>query len=466
MSDPKPQRLGLPRVISLSTLAFPLAGIGLPVGVYLSPFYADELGLGVALTGMLFMIMRIWDLAIDPVVGSLVDRVNSRWGRARPWIVACVPVLMVAAYFVYMPPREGVTALYFVFWMLVFYIGATFLQIARNAWVADVAVDYDDRSRHFVVIEVVSVLSLLFLLLLPVFIAGNSGTGGDRFAQISAMGWCLIISLPVTALLACLFVPDPPRTGPQRDEHKLSVSMLKQAISNPYLRIVLALEVLVGMGISVTSSLYLFVAESVFGLSDQASSLLLVVFFISSVVGLPVWMAIAQRTEKHTAVAAAVTLSALSFVLYYIVSLVPGFWTFAIGAVVNGFAFTAPLVIGRSMTADVVEEELSRTGVNRAGLYFGLNASAYKVGASLAIGVAYLLVGLVAGYEAGADNSPQAVQGLMLIFCLLPMLLYAATFFVIRNYPLDRKMQQEIAARLDAQKDKPKADDPLDLVAT
>ncbi|MBA4337835.1 MAG: hypothetical protein C0421_03205 [Hyphomonas sp.] len=464
MTETKPKRLGLPRVFALSTLAFPLAGIGLPVGVYLSPFYADELGLGVALTGLLFMLMRIWDLAVDPIIGSLVDRFNSRYGRARPWIVASVPMLMVSAYFVYLPPREGVTALYFVFWMVIFYLGATFLQISRNAWVSDVAVDYDDRSRHFVVIEVASILSALFLLLLPVFIAANGGENGDRFAQVGAMGWALIIALPVTAFLACAFVPDPPRISTGSDDHKLSFSMLRKALENPLLRAVLLLEVMVGISISVTSSLYLFVAESVFGLSDLQASLLLVVFFLSSVVGLPFWMAIAQRTEKHKAICAAVLMSAGSFAFYFLVAQFPSFWSFAAAAVLNGFAFTAPLVIGRSMTADIAEEEVSRTGVNRAGLYFGLNASAYKVGASVAIGVGYLLVGLVAGYEAGAENTPQAVQGLLIIFCVLPTLFYIATYFIIRNYPLDRKMQAEIAAKLEARNANMKADDPLDLM--
>ncbi len=204
------------------------------------------------------------------------------------------------------------------------------------------------------------------------------------------------------------------------------------------------------MGITVTASLYLFVAESVFGLTDVQASLLLVVFFLSSVIGLPLWMRLAARTEKHKAVCIAVLMSAGSYALYFLVAQFGGFWPFAVAAVINGFAFTAPLVIGRSMTADVVEWELARSGVNRAGLYFGLNAGAYKIGASAATGLAYLLVGLAAGYEAGADNSPEAVQGLLIIFCVLPALLYFATYFAVRNYALTRAVQLQTAEQLSA----------------
>lgn len=447
MTATKSKRLGTPRVLALSSLAFPLSGIGLPVAVYLSPFYANEVGLGVALTGILFMLLRLLDVAIDPVIGFAVDKYTSGFGRARPWIIACVPILMISAYFVYMPSREGVSASYFMFWMLIFYVGATFLLISRNAWVADVAVDYDDRSRHFVVIEAVSILSMLALLMVPVFVASGEG-GGDRYEQIGAMGWCLIVSLPIAALLACSFVPDKPKIDPA-NSHAMSFKSLKAAAGNKLLMQVLGLEIFVGMAITVTSSLYLFVAESVFGLSDQMASLLLVVFFLSSVIGLPFWMRIAARTEKHKAVCIAVIVSALSYCLYFVAAGAGGFWAFAAAAVINGFAFTAPLVIGRSMTADVIEWEYARTGVNHAGLYYGLNAAAYKIGASFAIGLAYLLVGLAAGYEAGAENSPEAVQGLLIIFCVLPAALYFATYFCVNRYSLTRSVQEETARSLE-----------------
>ncbi len=450
MKPAAPERLSTPRVLALSSLAIPLSGIGLPVSVYLSPFYAEEVGLGVALTGILFMVLRFWDLLIDPIVGFLIDRVNSRFGRARPWVTASVPILMLATYFIYMPPREGAGALYFIVWMLIFYLGSTFLIIARNAWVADVAVGYDDRSRHFVIIEIVGIISMLFLLLLPVYVASQGGEG-DRFAQISAMGWCLIVSLPITAALAWFFVPDQQRQSAVSAE-AYSVKEVRSALINPHLKTVLLLEVMIGTSISVTASLYLWVAESVFGLTDLQASFLLVVFFIASVAGLPIWMMLAARTEKHKAVCIAVLVSAASYLGYYFMAQIGGFWPFAIAAVLNGFAFTAPLVIGRSMTADVAEWEKARSGHDRAGMYFGLNSMAYKIGSSLAIGVGYLLVALVAGYKAGAENSPGAEHGLLLVFCLVPAAFYIATYFVVRNYPLNRASQQEVTDRLHARK--------------
>ncbi len=442
MKSSEPKRLSTPRVLALSSLAFPLSGIGLPVGVYLSPFYAEEVGLGLALTGTLFLFLRLWDMFTDPVMGIVIDRYPTRYGRAKPWILISVPILMLAAWFVYLPPESGAGPTYFVFWMVLFYVGSTILQIARNAWVTDIASGYDDRSRYFEIIEIVSVLSMLFLLLLPVFLAGEDSDGSRR-DQIAAMGICLIVSLPITAALAIFFVPDKPDLS-KSAATSFTPAALKQAFRNPQLARLLGLEVLVGIAVTVTASLYLFIAESVFGLSDQQASLLLVAYFIASVIGLRFWMGLSQRTEKGAALRIALIMSAVTYALYFIGAQFGGFWAFALAAIANGFGFTAPFVIGRSMTADLVACEQAENGHNRSGLFFAMNSAAYKIGASLAVALAYWLAHYVAGYEAGAENSPEAVRGLLVIFCVVPTLFFVAAWAIMRNYTLTRS---EVARR-------------------
>ncbi|HCJ18429.1 MAG TPA: MFS transporter, partial [Hyphomonas sp.] len=154
----------------------------------------------------LFMVLRFWDILTDPVMGFVVDRYRSPWGRVRHWIVLSVPILGLATYFIYMPER-GAGPGYFVVWMLLFYVGFTLLQTARSAWVPAIATDYDDRSRFFTWAEVLSIISMLALLAVPAILAA-AGVEVDRFGQVEVMGWALLISLPIVAFLACTFVPD------------------------------------------------------------------------------------------------------------------------------------------------------------------------------------------------------------------------------------------------------------------
>ena len=45
----------MPKVLAFAGLAIPAAGIGLPLAVFLSPFYAEHMGLGMAATGTVFI---------------------------------------------------------------------------------------------------------------------------------------------------------------------------------------------------------------------------------------------------------------------------------------------------------------------------------------------------------------------------------------------------------------------------
>jgi sugar (glycoside-pentoside-hexuronide) transporter len=75
------------------------------VGAFLLYFYTDVALLPAAAVGTLFLLSRLLDAAFDPVVGVLVDRTRSRWGRARPYFLwGAVPfgILCVATFWV--PP--------------------------------------------------------------------------------------------------------------------------------------------------------------------------------------------------------------------------------------------------------------------------------------------------------------------------------------------------------------------------
>ncbi|WP_394879219.1 MFS transporter [Levilactobacillus brevis] len=57
------------------------------VTTYLMFYYTDILKLNLASVGLLFLIVRIADIFAGPVVGILVDRTTSKFGKARPWFL-------------------------------------------------------------------------------------------------------------------------------------------------------------------------------------------------------------------------------------------------------------------------------------------------------------------------------------------------------------------------------------------
>lgn len=75
--------------------ATPLAMVGLPMAVFLPAVYADSegFGLGLAFVGIVLVLARLFDGVTDPVVGLLSDRVRTRWGRRKPFILLGTPDL-------------------------------------------------------------------------------------------------------------------------------------------------------------------------------------------------------------------------------------------------------------------------------------------------------------------------------------------------------------------------------------
>jgi len=86
--------------------ALPLAVMGIPMYLFLPGFYGQTLGL--TAVGVALLVARLWDVITDPLIGSLGDRINTRWGRRRPLIAAGTPILLVSAWALFQPP-EGVT---------------------------------------------------------------------------------------------------------------------------------------------------------------------------------------------------------------------------------------------------------------------------------------------------------------------------------------------------------------------
>lgn len=63
---------------------------------FLSYFYTDVFGLSAAATGTMFLVVRVPDTCIDPVMGVTADRTNTRWGHYRPYLLwGCLPMALL-----------------------------------------------------------------------------------------------------------------------------------------------------------------------------------------------------------------------------------------------------------------------------------------------------------------------------------------------------------------------------------
>ncbi len=415
------------------------------MAVFIAPFYADQMGLGTAMVGVIFMVLRFWDLFSDPVMGWLVDTRPSRLGKVRHWLLMAVPILLPAVWLLYNPIGPPISPLVLAVILFVFYIGTTMIVTPHQAWAPSIARSYDERSRLFMWRELFSISTMLIMLALPTILATTGGV--DRAAQISMMGWILVIALPLTVGAAVWLVPDP-KPASDLPKADFSAKAITDALKKATLWRLLATEIFIGIAIAGTAGTFLFASQWGFGIIELAP-LILMAHFIAGFAAMPFWVWISKRTEKYIAMRLVCLFSAVTYISYLPLSMMDvGLYGLLAAAVISGLGYGSPFILVRSMMADLVEAEEVRGGGNRSGLFFSLMSGAYKTGASFAIGIPYILLGVLVGFNPATDNSPQTVHGLMLVFVGVPVVSYALAALLIWRYPITRAAQANNADAL------------------
>ena len=100
-----PTRGFIATMLIFSTSAMPLGALGLAMAIYVQPYFAQDLGVGLVVLGTAFGVVRLIDVFIDMLLALAMDRTRTRIGRYRPWVMLGAPILMIAVYQLFMAQR-------------------------------------------------------------------------------------------------------------------------------------------------------------------------------------------------------------------------------------------------------------------------------------------------------------------------------------------------------------------------
>jgi Na+/melibiose symporter-like transporter len=414
----------------------PLAGLGLPLVVYLPEFYASELGLSLAQVGLAFGAVRVLDMAFDPFIGGVMDRTRSRFGRFRPWFTIAAPILMLATAMLFMA-KPGVTTLYLWTWLLVLYAGVSISSLSQLAWGAALSPEYHQRSRIYAWWQGGNVVGMILVLALPVLLAGVGMKA--HTAAVGAMGWFVILLLPLAVGLAVWKVPEPSvTTKPERSGFSEYFKLLRR----PTVTRLLIVDFLVGTGPSVTGALFFFFFTRVKEFDKAEAGILLLIYFVGGLVGAPIWTKLAFLIGKHRGLAvsglfyAAVTICA---------NLIPPGDMVVAGILMflAGLPYSAGAFLLRAMMADVSDEVRLDGGIDRTGLLYALLSGTVKIGSAAAVSVTFPVLELM-GFRAAVSGSTAGLGGLAGMFTLVPAGLALAASGIIAGFSLTEKRHAEI----------------------
>jgi Na+/melibiose symporter-like transporter len=431
------------QLLAFSLPCLPVAALGLPVVVHLPPHYAGTLGLEIGLVGLIFFVVRLLDVPLDPVFGLLMDRARGRWGRFRPWMAGGALVLIAGVIAVFFA-RPGLSPALAFAGLLVMYLGYSAVVVSHTSWGAVLSDEYHERSRIFgwwMAFNMVGMLAILTVPPLTALFFDASSTAG-----IHAMGWVIALLLIPTILATLLTVPE---RGSRTIGHQgHGWSAMKAAIAKPLVFRILAIDLFANLGPGIAGALLLFFFSAARGYPPAQASALLIPYFLSGLAAAPLWMRLARATSKHHAIlwAIGIYIVCQSGTLF-----IPrgNFPLACAGMALAGIPYVAPAFLLRAMLADVSDAETLATGAEQTGLYYALLTAVQKLGYAIPVGLVYPLLGLV-GFDAalGPANSPAAINALIFLFIVPPVACAALAAFILRGWPIDATTQANTAAAL------------------
>lgn len=429
-------------MLSYGGLNFPLATIGLPLSIYLAPFYAGEIGLPLALLGTAMLIGRFSDVITDPIIGIVSDRWRPAIGRRRVWVLIGVPLLAASVWMLFNPPTHA-GLWYFLAWLGLVYITFTMTMLPYQAWGGELSNNYEERSRITSARQFFSIAGLIASTLVPALVLSRAGaTSAD---VLHALGILMLVALPLFGALLFFVVPQPV-VPPDAERLDLRRSGRQLWANGPFKR----LNIIMLIGYTAETfriTITLFFARDVIGLTNIGA--IYVAYFVCGFIAVPFWVWLGNRAGKHVALATAFLIVAATSVGIFFLGH-GQIVAFTVLFLAKGFCFGALELLPSSMFADTADVDTVLSKERRQGLIFSVSQMVNKMGQALGQGLSLNLLALV-GYKAAGGNGADALWWLRAFYCLLPVAMLLPAIVLLRRYPLTkvrhRNLQRFIEAR-------------------
>lgn len=470
--------------------------------IYQLKFYTDVFGLEGSIAGTVLLVARIVDAFVDPCVGILSDKTQTRWGKFRPWVVwTALPFMVFYVLAFYNPgiADKGLVALYatlsYVLLMSLYSANNTPYSSLGGVMTADIRERTSITSIRFVAATVAQFV--VQGMTLPLVHKFGVGAGRDL-----PHGWLLTIALFAAVGFVFLLIAGfsaKERITPPREQPVPVVASLKGLFKSRSWRPMFLLTLFVFTTLAMWGSsmcyyfqyvvspqalshflqtLGLYHAEGAtlsplmsvldsFGLvatadaagrvdPEQTYSIGLSVFnMLGAVVQLVGVLLLSERLAarfgKRATFIVCLFLTALFTALFYIPQPESVGLIFTLGILKSlAYAPTVPLLW--AMIADVADHIELTTHRRTTGICFSGIVFALKAGLGIGGAIAGLILS-VFGYVATshAAPTPHALLGIRLASSLLPALCFALGVLCLIAYPItkayNQRMQDELAQR-------------------
>ena len=418
------------------------------VSAYLVFFFTDIALIKASTVAVVIFISKFWDAVNDPVVGSLADHTNTRWGRYRPWVMfSFVPMLVfnVLTFTTNQNWSEGFRTWWGLGMYFILVLLYTMVNVTYSAMPATMTRDTETRSSLAGYRMTGAFLAMTVLSFATLRIVNSTGGGPAGYQRAALIFSLLAVPFFIITVASCKEVVV---VDMNKSEKVSFISQFKVLAGNwPVIQIAIAYG---GWGIiqgGMTMRLY-------FCTYNAGNDLLYAnTQTLQSIVGMLGAFSVTYLVKK---VKNKGTLGGISFSLIAACSIIAFFLPITTPAgqtiyyILNvGLGFGTGMMLGNAfgMMPDTAEYTYHKYGVYCAGFVSTFINFMLKVGQAVALSGASLILDMV-GYVPGAQQSGAVLFTLNFgshMFVGLCSVICAIAMFA---YKLDKETYAKIVAEL------------------
>lgn len=460
---------------------------------YVATFGNVILGITMVFASLMVTVMRVFDAITDPIIGALMDRTNGKFGKFRPFMVigSVTMAVSVVALYVLTPyiPESMMWLRYvmFVFLYAVWVIGYTFQTSVTRAAQPVLTNDPKQRPLFTIFNTVGSLAGMGVMQFVGPILAGDNIFGDYNqtwFAVMTPIGIAVSVLLTILAIIG-IWEKDQPKYfgvgGTQSEKVKISEYVSIIRANKPLQRLMIAgggckLALSIATNVTVLNMLY----SCMMGNYDVLYLPMMVLGYVCAV---PFFALTVRTSQKHGQKASLMRYVAVAFVCYIGVLALLLLWNpdnpammLSLYSTEGGFHLTINLYtilfmvffgVGYGayyatadmpipMVADCADYETFRSGNFVPGIMGTLFSLVDKLVSSLSATVVGIAVSFIGLSTLPTKETPY-VNGMnivvIVLFCLIPMIAWAATLISMKGYSLTGERMKEIQAINSARKD-------------
>lgn len=418
------------------------------VGFWLLFFYTDVYGISAAAAGTIMLVARFWDMAIDPIIGVVSDRTNTRWGKFRPYILFSAIPYAVLAILTFTTPNFGEIG-------KIIYAGATyvllmtayaFINLPYSALGAVMTDDTYERAglntyRFIAGFTGQFVVTGLALTLAEFFGGGNKAQGFQYtvflFAALSLVFFFIT------------FKTTKERVQPPKEQK----NSLKEDVANLFKNQAWVILALVGIisfiMFAMQNAAIAYYFKYYLGREDNVQ-LFNVLGTVALIVALPLSKPLAKRFGNKNVFIGSSLISGLFFMLIYLPG-VTDITTIYVFNIIAKMAYAPAVPLLWTMIADSADYGEWKSGRRSTGLYFSAAVFAQKAGWGIGAAIAGWIL-TISQFVPNVPQSETAITGIKLLVSVIPGILYMSCAIFMIFYKIDKKTTDQMKIDLEAKR--------------